>query len=100
PSVIPLGDGRALAATGLTEDFNNPHNMTLEIYNPAQNNWQMRDLPNGFPALPLYAHLFLLADGRILFDGGRMDDDLQVDPCIIDLTHNPVQTIPVPGMEG
>ena len=100
PTVIPLGDGRALAATGLTEDFNNPHNMTLEIFNPAQNNWQMLHLPNGFPGLPLYAHLFPMADGRILFDGGRMDDDLQVDPCIIDLTHNPVQIIPVPGMEG
>lgn len=100
PTVITLGDGRALAATGLTEDFNNPHNMTLEIYNPAQNNWQLLHLPDGFPGLPLYAHLFQLADGRILFDGGRMDDDLQVDPCIIDLTNNPVHTLPVPGMEG
>jgi hypothetical protein len=100
PTLITLGDGRALAATGLTEDFDNPHNMTLEIYDPAHNNWQVLHLDNGFPGLPLYAHLFLLADGRILFDGGRMDDDLQVDPCIIDLTHNPVHTIPVPGMEG
>ena len=100
PTLITLGDGRALAATGLTEDFNNPHNMTLEIYNPANNNWQLLHLPNGFPGLPLYAHLFLMADGRILFDGGRMDDEIQVDPCILDLTHNPVHTVPVFGMEG
>jgi Domain of unknown function (DUF1929) len=27
-----------------------------------------------------------------------MDDDLQVDPCLIDLVHNPVHTIPVGGL--
>jgi hypothetical protein len=100
PTLITLGDGRALAATGLTEDMNNPHNMTLEIYAPGNNSWQMLHLPNGFPGLPLYAHLFLMADGRVFFDGGRMDDDLVVDPCIIDLTHNPVKTIAVFGMDG
>lgn len=100
PTLITLGDGRALAATGLTEDLNNPHNMTLEIYDPSNDNWQMLHLPNGFPGLPLYAHLFLMADGRVFFDGGRMDDDLPVDPCIIDLTHDPVPTNPVFGMEG
>jgi hypothetical protein len=100
PTLITLGDGRALAATGLTEDMNNPHNMTLEIFAPGNNTWQLLHLPNGFPGLPLYAHLFLMADGRVFFDGGRMDDDLAVDPCIIDLTHNPVQMTPVFGMDG
>ena len=56
--------------------------------------------PAGFPGLPLYAHLFLLADGRVFFDGGRMDDELEVDPCVIDLTHEPVQTAVVGGMAG
>jgi hypothetical protein len=100
PSLIPLGDGRALIATGLTEDLTNPHNNTLEIYDPTANKWQMLHFDGGFPGLPLYAHLFLMADGRVVFDGGRMDDNLQVDPCIIDLTHNPVHLTPVPGMEG
>ncbi len=100
PSLIPLGDGRALIATGLTEDLTDPHNNTLEIYDPTANNWQMLQFDGGFPGLPLYAHLFLMADGRVVFDGGRMDDNLQVDPCIIDLTHNPVHLTPVPGMEG
>jgi hypothetical protein len=100
PTLITLGDGRALAATGLTEDATNPHNNTLEIYDPAANTWQVLHFDGTFPGLPLYAHLFQLADGRIFFDGGRMDDDLQVDPCIIDFTQNPLKTIPVPGMVG
>ena len=100
PSVIALGDGRALAATGLTEDQAEPHNNTLEIYDPAANHWHMLHFHDGFPGLPLYAHLFLLADGRVLFDGGRMDDDLQVDPCIIDLTHDPVATTPIFGLSN
>ncbi|MCU1261004.1 MAG: hypothetical protein JWO80_3889, partial [Bryobacterales bacterium] len=98
PTLITLGDGHALAASGLTEDFANPHNNTLEIYDPAANEWQVLHFAPGFPGLPLYAHLFQLADGRIFFDGGRMDDDLQVDPCVIDLTHNPVHTVPVGGL--
>jgi Domain of unknown function (DUF1929)/FG-GAP-like repeat len=100
PTLITLGDGRVLSATGLTEDATNPHNNTLEIYDPAANKWEVLHFADGFPGLPLYAHLFQLADGRIFFDGGRMDDELQVDPCIIDLSHNPVHTIPVPGMES
>jgi hypothetical protein len=100
PTLITLGDGRALAATGLTEDATNPHNNTLEIYDPAANTWQVLHFDGAFPGLPLYAHLFQLADGRIFFDGGRMDDELQVDPCIIDFTQHPVKTIPVHGMVG
>jgi hypothetical protein len=100
PSLITLGDGRALVATGLTEDLAEPHNNTLEIFKPATNKWQTIHFAGGFPGLPLYAHIFLMADGRILFDGGRMDDQLQVDPCIIDIAHDPVNITPVPGLEG
>jgi hypothetical protein len=100
PTLITLGDGRALAASGLTEDFANPHNNTLELYDPVANTWRVLNFDGGFPGLPLYAHLFGLDDGRVFFDGGRMDDELQVDPCIIDLTHDPVQTIAVPGAAG
>jgi hypothetical protein len=100
PSVIALGDGRVLAATGLTEAPNNPHNETLEVYSPATNRWQLLHFAPGVPPLPLYAHLFLLADGRIFFDGGHMDDALLLDPCAIDLTHNPVQTQFVAGLNA
>ena len=100
PTLIALGDGRVLAASGLMEGFDSAHNQTLEIYSMASNHWELHHFPPGFAGLPLYAHLFLLADGRIFFDGGRMDDALLVDPCIIDLTKNPVGTIPVPGVTG
>jgi hypothetical protein len=100
PSVVTLGDGRILAATGLTEAPTNPHNETLEIYSAATNHWQLLHFVAGFPALPLYAHLFLLADGRLFFNGGHMDDVLNLEPCTIDLTHDPVQTTPVFGINA
>ncbi|HEV7442066.1 MAG TPA: galactose oxidase-like domain-containing protein [Steroidobacteraceae bacterium] len=98
PSLIALGDGRVLAATGLTEAPTNPHNQTLEIYSAATNHWNLLHFAPGVPALPLYAHLFLLADGRVFFNGGHMDDVLLLDPCTIDLAHNPVQTRPIFGI--
>ncbi|HTO74098.1 MAG TPA: galactose oxidase-like domain-containing protein, partial [Gemmatimonadales bacterium] len=100
PTLITLSDGRVLAATGLTEAFDEPHNETLEIYDPATNHWGLHTFVPDFPGLPLYAHLFLMADGRVFFDGGRMDDELAVNPCIIDLTEHPLHTEPVPGLAG
>jgi hypothetical protein len=100
PTLITLGDGRVLAATGLMENPDSAHNETLEFYSPGTNSWELRHFFPDFAGLPLYAHLFQLADGRIFFDGGRMDDALLVDPCLIDITKNPVHTVPVPGMAG
>ena len=97
PTLITLADGRVLATTGLDETGNN-HNQALEIYSATTDTWQQLHVQQGFPGLPLYAHLFLLADGRVFFSGGRMDDPLQVEPSIIDLTKNPVQTKPVPDL--
>ena len=94
PTLIPLADGRILATTGLNEN-GNAHNQALELYSAAADAWEARHFAPGFPGLPLYAHLFLLADGRIFFSGGRMDDPLDVQPCVFDLTHDPVPTIPV-----
>lgn len=98
PSVIALGDGRTLAATGLTETLGSFHNQTLETYDPVANKWQLHHFQGGFPSLPLYGHLFLLDDGRVFFDGGHMDDALLLEPCIIDLKHEPLQTTPVFGI--
>jgi Domain of unknown function (DUF1929)/FG-GAP repeat len=100
PSLIALGDGRILAATGFTEVFSFQHNQTLEIYNAATNNWELHHFPQGFPNLPLYAHLFLLGNGRVFFDGGHMDDVLSLEPCVIDLTHEPLQTAPIFGINA
>lgn len=94
PTLITLADGRILATTGLTEN-GNAHNQALELYSAAADDWQAKHFAPGFPGLPLYAHLFLLADGRIFFSGGRMDDPLDVQPCVFDLTQQPVPTIAV-----
>jgi len=100
PTLITLADGKVLAATGLTEDHDNPHNETLEIYDPVSNTWQLHHFPHNFAGLPLYAHLFLLGDGQVFFDGGRMDDELVVDPCTINLTKAPLEVHAVPGASG
>jgi hypothetical protein len=100
PTLITLGDGRVLAATGFTEAFNFTHNNTIELYSAQTKQWELHAFNPNFAGLPLYAHLFQLADGKIFFDGGRMDDQLLVDPCLIDLTQNPLTTVPVPGMSG
>ena len=100
PTLISLADGRVLAASGLTE-AGNALNDALEIYTPANNTWQLKHIagdPQTFQGLPLYAHLFLLKDGRIFFSGGRMDDARPTTPCIINLANNPAQTQPVPDL--
>lgn len=97
PTLISLGDGQILATTGLNE-AGNGHNQTLETYSATTDTWQVQHFAAGFPGLPLYAHLFLLADGRIFFSGGRMDDPLDVQPCIFDRTQNPVPTEAVPDL--
>jgi hypothetical protein len=97
PTLITLGDGQVLATTGLNENGNG-HNQTLETYAPVANTWQVKGFAPGFPGLPLYAHLFLLDDGRVFFSGGRMDDPLDVQPSILDVAANPVTTAPVPDL--
>ncbi|HEX5812915.1 MAG TPA: hypothetical protein VFY38_12470, partial [Pseudonocardia sp.] len=97
PTLITLGDGRVLAASGLNENGTD-HTRPLETYAPAANAWQAHHIADDFPGLPLYAHLFLLADGRVFFSGGRMDDPLDVEPCVLDLTTDPVGTTPVPDL--
>ena len=100
PTLISLADGRVLAASGLTE-AGYALNETLEIFSPANNTWQLQNIvgnPAEFQGLPLYAHLFLLKDGRVFFSGGRMDDPRATAPCIINLALNPAQTQPVPDM--
>ena len=60
PTLITLGDGPVLAATGLTEDLGSAHNETLEIYSAGTNSWELHHFAPGFAGLPLYAHLFNL----------------------------------------
>jgi hypothetical protein len=97
PTLVALADGRILATTGLNE-AGNGHNQQLEVYDMDADGWEARNFAGGFPGLPLYAHLFLLADGRVFFSGGRMDDPLDVQPSIFDIAQDPVPAQPVPDL--
>jgi len=100
PTLVTLGDGRVLAASGLNE-FGGQNN-TIEVYSADTDSWQIRPMPQlpaeAFPGLPLYAHLFLLQDGRIFFTGGRMDDPRETNPCILDIRQSPVEIEFVAGL--
>ncbi len=97
PTLITMGDGRVLATTGLNE-AGNGHNQAVELYSAATDTWQPLQLPAAFQGLPLYAHLFLMQDGRVFFSGGRMDDPLQVEPCVLNLSQNPIGLTFVPDL--
>lgn len=97
PTLITMGDGRVLATTGLNEGGNG-HNQAVELYAASTDTWQQLHLPAGFQGLPLYAHLFLMQDGRVFFSGGRMDDPMQVEPCVLNLAQNPIALTFVPDL--
>ena len=71
PSLVTLGDGRAVAVSGI--------NQASEVYSPTAG-WST--LPHGTD-LPLYPHLFVLADGRLFFTGGQLGNAV-MDARVID----------------
>jgi hypothetical protein len=98
PTLLPLADGKVLAVSGLNE--NGTLNLLFEVYDPVTDHWHQLPVPQGglFFGMPLYAHLFLLADGRVFFSGGRMDDPSPQGPVVLDLTTNPVTIVGVDGL--
>lgn len=64
PTLITLGDGRILAAAGLTKHFPWFILKTIEIYSPHQG-WQT--LKGGDRWLPLYPRLHLLPHGEVFY---------------------------------
>ena len=101
PTLITLGDGRILTSSGLDDDGH--VNATLELYTPnaAGGEWKSLQFPHlaGFLALPLYAHLFELIDGRVLFTGGHMDDANAKESCLISLSEDPVDVTHIEGLQ-
>ena len=72
PTATSLPDGRVLALSGASDcpTCNNPSGshtgiaLIPEIYDPRTNTWSR--LTNASLSLPLYPHIFVLPDGRIL----------------------------------
>lgn len=75
PQLLILPDGHVLAVSGKNET-NGDLNPLFEVFDPAIEKWLQHNPPQSpdFNGLPFYAHLFLMADGRVFFSGGRMDD--------------------------
>ncbi|MEA2790868.1 MAG: hypothetical protein QOG73_3274 [Acetobacteraceae bacterium] len=99
PTLLTLGDGRILTVSGLSEDGN--LNQTVEVYSPSADNWQTLHPPADFPGLPLYAHLFLMADGRILFTGGSVEGPaVPIGPCLLDIAHGQIAVAPLANLSA
>jgi hypothetical protein len=95
PTLLALDDGRVLAVSGKNGTDGNL-NPQFEVYDPAHDAWtQLTPPPDPGFGLPFYAHLFLLADGRVFFSGGRMDDGRAQQAGILDLKAKPVSFQPV-----
>ena len=82
PTLLALADGRVLTVAGLDQD--SVLNLVPEIYTDGAG-WS--SLPVS-PHWPMYAHLFLLGDGRVFYSGGQYGDNNGVKPAIWDLTTN------------
>jgi hypothetical protein len=90
PTLVALGDGRVPAISGLGED--GLLNLVPKIFSaasgwtalPALTSWSA--VPDtSTRRVPLYAHLFLLRDGRLFYSGGQYGGNEGLNPCLLDL---------------
>jgi hypothetical protein len=100
PQLLTLPDGHVLTVSGKNET-DGQLNPLFEVYDPGPPLWLKLNPPTdpGFHGLPFYAHLFLMADGRVFFSGGRMDDDREQSAGILDLGTDPVGFVAVPSIQ-
>jgi hypothetical protein len=66
PTVTTLGDGRMLVSSGAV-NCDGCNATTPEIYNPSTNAWSK--LSSAALNIPIYPHMFVLPDGRVLNTG-------------------------------
>ncbi len=66
PTVTALPDGRMLVSSGAI-NCNGCNATVPEIYDPTTNSWTQ--LANASLSLPIYPHIFVLPDGRVLNTG-------------------------------
>ncbi|PIG91279.1 galactose oxidase-like domain-containing protein [Gloeocapsopsis sp. IPPAS B-1203] len=98
PTVVTLGDGRVLAVSGYDE--NGLIDAYPEIYSSGTNSWTFFTQQTSL--FDLYAHLFLLADGRVFYSGGYFTYHNGVYPRILTLPTDftqPITEQPVNGLQ-
>jgi hypothetical protein len=99
PSVITLGDGRGLVSAGFDEHAHGARNTTMESFFHHADFWQTLATPKGFPGVPLYAHMYLLANGSVFYAGAHQDD-APANPLRLDLTRSPAPFTEVKGLSN
>jgi len=95
PTQTNLGDGRVLVMSGLDENGN--LNVVPEIYDPTNNSWTAFQPTSNFD---LYAHLYLLQDGRVFYSGAYFSQNWDLSPCILTLPTDPTQPIAETPLSG
>ncbi|MCU1645208.1 MAG: hypothetical protein JWN03_5483 [Nocardia sp.] len=77
PTLAALPTGAVVAVSGLGTD--GYLSETPELFDPATLTWSQLPIPG---PIPTYAHLILLADGRILYTGGQFGVNNGMHPSI------------------
>jgi hypothetical protein len=94
PSLLPLQDGRVLAVSGM--DGGGNLNIVPEAYTDGAG-WKARRKSAHWP---MYAHLFLLDDGRVFYSGAQYGDNNGLRPAVWNIRTNAtvdVAGLPLPG---
>ena len=86
PTVVALPDARELAVSGLGSDG------TLNVVPEVRDGTSWAPLPPS-PPWPMYAHLFLLADGRLFYSGGQYGGNNGLRPAVWDPATNAVHAV-------
>ncbi|WP_306216234.1 galactose oxidase-like domain-containing protein [Actinoplanes sp. RD1] len=101
PTLVTLADGHVAAFSGLGQD--SLLNLVPEIWSgaweqlPDQRQWDA-DPHDSTRRVPLYAQMYLLADGRIFFSGGCYGGNENLGPALLDLAARTFTQ--VPGLDG
>ncbi|GAB0103191.1 hypothetical protein JMUB6875_21630 [Nocardia sp. JMUB6875] len=89
PTLAALKTGEVVAVSGLgDEGFLSE---TPELFDPETLTWSTLPVPG---PIPMYAHLVLLADGRVFYTGGQYGTDNGMRPSIWDTATGAVTEVP------
>ena len=88
PTLVTLADGNVLTVSGLGEDGN--LDAVPEVYDWQAGHWHALP-PSG--NWPMYAQLYVLADGRVFYAGAQMGGNNAMLPAVIDFPTAHVEAV-------